>query len=62
MDSKLTFLIGAEGPGAEEDKDGRPEDLHDGGQAEECGQNWDVASEPTPAGLLLGSALFSALL
>lgn len=59
MGSELTFSIGAEGPGAEKDKDGHPEDLHDGGRTEECGQSGDGASEPTAAGLLLGSALSS---
>lgn len=39
VDNKLTFLVGVEDLGAEDDKDGSSKELHDAGQSEECGQN-----------------------
>lgn len=38
MDNKLTFLIGVEDPGAEDDQDGSFKELHDAGQAASVGR------------------------
>lgn len=62
VDNRLIFFIEAESHGAEEDKDSSPEELHDAGQAEEYGQNWDGVLEFPTAGFLVRSALSSLLL